>query len=243
VSPALRSHGAPIHADVVTSSETAGLRKRADARLGVSLQGRQRFKPLAWNTHHARWCVARPEHIPMLTKESLMQRCVLGGALLAGALAASGVMAGENGPGPGPNGESQNFHAVFSGFNELGAIIELKLDPQAQTLTYSLTFSGVTSPVTQAHLHFGKVHDAGGIMVFLCSNLGNGPAGTPACPSSNGTVTGTLSAASVQAIATQNVPAGDFDALVGALESNTVYANIHTQNFPAGEIRGQVERN
>jgi hypothetical protein len=55
-------------------------------------------------------------------------------------------------------------------------------------------------------------------------------------------VTGTLSAANVLAIAGQNVPAGDFDALVDALESDTAYANIHTTSFPAGEIRGEIRR-
>jgi hypothetical protein len=57
-----------------------------------------------------------------------------------------------------------------------------------------------------------------------------------------GTVTGTLTAANVLPIAGQGVPAGDFQALVDALESDTAYANIHTSNFPAGEIRGQVRR-
>jgi hypothetical protein len=60
-------------------------------------------------------------------------------------------------------------------------------------------------------------------------------------------VKGTWTAASVVAIAGQNVAAGNFDALVEALTSNTAYANIHTTSgttpdtaFPAGEIRGQV---
>jgi hypothetical protein len=39
----------------------------------------------------------------------------------------------------------------------------------------------------------------------------------------------------------QNVNAGDFSALLAALQSNTVYGNIHTTKFPAGEIRGQVQ--
>jgi len=38
------------------------------------------------------------------------------------------------------------------------------------------------------------------------------------------------------------VTAGDFDALAGALETNTAYANIHTTAFPAGELRGEVRR-
>ena len=189
-----------------------------------------------------------------------MERYVLAKALvgaMVGALAAGTLAAGEPEHVPGQQPETQNYHAVFSGFNELGEInaetgailsqgaatLELQVDLQAQTVTYTMQFSGMSTPVTQAHLHLGKVHDAGGVMVFLCSNLGNGPAGTPACPAGSGTVTGTISAASVQAIPTQNVTAGDFDALVEALESNTTYANIHTQSFPAGEVRGQVERN
>jgi len=150
----------------------------------------------------------------------------------------------------------EKFHAVYSGFEELGALdaetgailsegkgsLELKLDRGTQTLTYALTFSGLSAPVTQSHIHFGKEHVPGGVMVFLCTNLNNGPAGTPACPARGGTVTGTLSAASVIALPGQNVKAGDFDALEDALESDAAYGNIHTTNFPAGEIRGQVVR-
>jgi hypothetical protein len=150
---------------------------------------------------------------------------------------------------------SEQFQAVFSGFNEVGALnaqtgavlsdgsatLVLKLDRSAQTVSYTLKFSGLTS-VTQAHIHFGKVHMAGGVMVFFCSNLATAPAGTQACPASAGTVTGTLSAANVLGIAGQNVPAGDFSALVDALQSDTAYANIHTTSFPAGEIRGEIRR-
>jgi hypothetical protein len=157
---------------------------------------------------------------------------------------------------------AEEFVTRLNGFEELGAInaqtgairsnatgtLQLNLDKQAGTATFTLTYSnvGTTAPltgtVTQAHIHFGKRRDSGGVMVFFCTNLGNGPVGTPACPANSGTVSGTLTAASVVAIAGQNVKAGDFDALVDALESNTAYANIHTTVLPAGEIRGQVHR-
>jgi hypothetical protein len=80
-------------------------------------------------------------------------------------------------------------------------------------------------------------------MVFFCTNLSNGPAGTPTCPNDAGgevTVTGTVTATGVVGPAAQNITAGDFAAVVAALASNTVYGNIHTTKFPAGEIRGQV---
>ena len=151
--------------------------------------------------------------------------------------------------------DAQEFFAKFSGFNEIGGLgngetgailsegqgtLKLDLDRVAQTLTYTLTYSGLSSSVLQAHIHFAKIHVAGGIIVFLCTNLGNGPAGTPACPNPGGTVSGTITPASVLAVPGQNITAGDFDALEDALTSQTAYGNIHTNNFKAGEIRGEI---
>jgi hypothetical protein len=156
---------------------------------------------------------------------------------------------------------AEEFSARLNGFEELGAInnntgavlsdgsgtAKLKLNRNGDAIFYSLTYSNVgatpplTGTVTQAHIHFGKARDAGGILVFFCTNLpfaGSGPT-PPSCPENGGTVKGTFTAASVQGIATQNVVAGDFNALVDALTSDTAYANIHTTALPAGEIRGQ----
>jgi hypothetical protein len=186
-------------------------------------------------------------------------------------IAATVIFAGSGGHADDSSTRSGDFSARLSGFNELGTInaqtgavlsdgsgtVKLVLDQKAGTIAYTLTYSnvGTTSPqtgmVSQAHIHFGKARDSGGILVFFCTNLtftGSGP--TPqTCPKNSGTVTGTWTAQNVQAIPTQNVAAGDFDALVDALESNTAYANVHTvpvpgspstiTAFPAGEIRGQ----
>jgi CHRD domain len=152
---------------------------------------------------------------------------------------------------------AQEYSAKFSGFQEVGglgggetgailstgqAMLKLTLDKTAQTLTYKLTYSGLSN-VLQSHIHFGKEHVAGGIMVFFCTNLGNGPAGTPTCPddaSGEVTVTGTVTATGVVGPTAQNITAGDFAGVVAALASDTAYGNIHTKQFPAGEIRGQV---
>jgi hypothetical protein len=85
------------------------------------------------------------------------------------------------------------------------------------------------------------VHVAGGVFAFLCTNLGNGPVGTPLCPATGGTVTGTITKANIVADLGQNIAAGDFGAMLAALGSNTAYANVHTVKFPGGEIRGQVQ--
>jgi hypothetical protein len=150
--------------------------------------------------------------------------------------------------------EPLKFAAKLDGFQELGALnnetgailtsgkgtLNLTLDRVAKTISFELTYSGLSSNVTQSHIHFGRVHTPGGIMIFFCTNLSNGGTDIPACPASGGTVTGTRSGGDVKAIAGQNVTAGDFDALIDALLSNSAYANVHTANFPAGEIRGQI---
>jgi hypothetical protein len=156
----------------------------------------------------------------------------------------------------GAHANAADFSATFSGFQEIGglgagetgaifspgkATLDLDLNRKTQTIKFKLAYSGFPSTstkVTQAHIHFAKVHVAGGIMVFFCSNVG--PKGIQACPTPNGTVKGTITPASVIGPAAQNVNPGDFGALVAALDSNTAYGNIHTVNFPAGEIRGQI---
>ena len=163
---------------------------------------------------------------------------------------------------------AEDFVARLNGFQEVGGVGAgqtgairsdgtgtFHLSLSGSQATYTLTYSNVGSPpagartVSQAHIHFGKRHVGGGIMVFLCTNLNNGPTGTQTCPPTSGTIAGTINAASVLEIATQNVAAGDFDALVDALRSNTAYVNIHTVavppaivGFPVGEIRGQIHR-
>ena len=149
---------------------------------------------------------------------------------------------------------AQQFQAVFSGLNELGAlnsetgailsngqaILKLTLNTQLQSLNYTLTYSNLGTPVTQSHIHFGRARVPGGIIVFLCSNLGNGPAGTPACPNPSATVTGMLTPASVIGPTPQNITPGNFQGLVTALTTQSAYGNIHTTQFPAGEIRGEI---
>ena len=112
-----------------------------------------------------------------------MRRAVLAAAILVGAATVV----------PATYANAQDFHAKLSGFNEIGGLgagetgaifsqgqgtLKLKLNTKLQTANWTLTYSNLSATVLQAHIHFGKVHVAGGIMVFFCTNLGNGPAGT-----------------------------------------------------------------
>jgi len=162
---------------------------------------------------------------------------------------------------------AEEFSARLNGFQELGSLpsatafptgavlsngtgtASLRLNKAGTMIEYTLTYSdvGTTQPntgnVSQAHIHFGKSRDSGGIMVFFCGTMATpGPAGTPTCPGAHsGTVTSTWTPSSVVGPAAQNISPGNFDGLVAALRSNTAYANIHTTpGYPAGEIRGQI---
>ena len=116
---------------------------------------------------------------------------------------------------------------------------EVSIDDATQMLTYELNYSGLEGTVQQAHIHFGKRAVNGGISVFLCTNLGNGPAGTPTCPQS-GSVERSVSAAEVIGPAGQGISAGQFDELVAAMRAGATYANVHSTNWPGGEIRAQI---
>ena len=93
-------------------------------------------------------------------------------------------------------------------------------------------------------IHFENRTNNGNIVVFLCTNLGNGPAGTQACPAAGGTISGTITAANIGAgAAGQGIAAGEFDEFVRALRSGATYVNVHSVGRPGGEIRAQLDDN
>jgi CHRD domain len=117
-----------------------------------------------------------------------------------------------------------------------------RIDKKGQEISYRLRYSGLEGAVTQAHIHFGARAQTGGISVFLCTNLGNGPAGTQECPDAPATITGTIRPADVIGPAGQGIDAGEFDELVAAIAAGATYVNVHSEKYPVGEIRAQLER-
>jgi CHRD domain len=109
-------------------------------------------------------------------------------------------------------------------------------------IRYELSFGNLESPVTQSHLHFENRTENGPIVVFLCSNLGNGPAGTQACPAGGGEISGTIRPGDVLGnAADRGLAAGEFDELVRAIRAGAIYVNVHTTGRPGGEIRAQLD--
>jgi CHRD domain len=120
---------------------------------------------------------------------------------------------------------------------------EAELSKDGTSISYRLSYSGLEGNVLQSHIHLGQTLVNGGISVFLCTNLGNGPAGTQLCPASPATITGTIVPANVLGPTGQGIPAGGFAELVEAMKAGVTYANVHSSMAPGGEIRAQLRDN
>jgi len=105
---------------------------------------------------------------------------------------------------PSPTGAVSNAGGTFS------ATIT-KSDTGA-SVSWQLSFSGLTGNAIAAHIHTGAVGSPGPVVLALC-----GPCTSPA--SGTGTLT---------------------DAALQAIEGGTAYVNVHTPTNPGGEIRGQL---
>ena len=109
-----------------------------------------------------------------------------------------------------------------------------------QQISYTLSYSALEGNVLQAHIHLGGRHQSGGISAFLCTNLGNGPAGTQTCPAAPATIEGVITPADVVGPAMQGITAGQFEELVRAIRAGATYVNVHSSLYQGGEIRAQL---
>jgi hypothetical protein len=139
--------------------------------------------------------------------------------------------------------------AVLVGLQEVPSVsttgigrFDAAIDAASSTITYRLRYDALEAPILQSHIHFGQFSVNGGISVFLCSNLGNGPAGTQTCPEGPAEITGTIVAADVLGPEAQGIAPGELAELLTAVRRGAAYVNIHTSAFPGGEIRGQLVR-
>lgn len=98
---------------------------------------------------------------------------------------------------------------------------------ETRVMTYTVNWSGLTGPVAGMHIH--GVADPGapaGVVQNIITSSGG-----IARPGSSFGPTGSISAS----VFVDNLVIREADLLAGKY-----YFNIHTQQFPAGEIRGQI---
>ena len=107
---------------------------------------------------------------------------VIAGGGLALALAAP-VVVGDS---------DQAFTASLNGYLEVPSISttargSFRAEVVGSTINYRLVFRDLSTPSLFSHIHFARPDVNGGISAFLC-----GGGGKPACPTTAGTVTGTI---------------------------------------------------
>jgi CHRD domain-containing protein len=162
------------------------------------------------------------------------------GIVVVALAAASLAIAGGRHDGNGKNDDT--FTAKLNGYNETPSVntkgrATFRATVHGDTISFRLEYSNLSLPPLVAHVHFSQKHVAGGVSYFLC-----GGGGKPACPAAtSGTVTGTVTAADIVGPTAQGIAAGDFASVVAAMRAGATYANMHTMNFPNGEIRGQLK--
>ena len=52
---------------------------------------------------------------------------------------------------------------------------------------------------------------------------------------------GKISALNTQSLDSQGILAGEIEKLIEATMRGITYVNVHTERFPAGELRGQID--
>jgi hypothetical protein len=141
--------------------------------------------------------------------------------------------------------DGDEFRARLSGFQETPQTLSssgfgslrLDINRDAQVIRYRLTYGGTPTAAGAAHIHLGARATTGGVSAFLC-----GGGNKPPCPPTGGTVTGTITPGDVIGPASQGIAPGEFGELVRAIRAGATYANVHTEQYPSGEIRGQIRK-
>ena len=166
----------------------------------------------------------------------LLFAAVIGASLLVALVGGSFALAKDDKRG--------GVRAKLIGYNEVPSVstaakgqFRATIGQDNRTIEYELSFEHIEGGTAVAgHIHLGQRHTNGGVSAFLC-----GGGDKPACPSPGGTVKGTIDAADVIGPAVQGIAAGQIDELVRAIRAGATYANVHSTNFPGGEIRGQLK--
>ncbi|HKR11109.1 MAG TPA: CHRD domain-containing protein [Pyrinomonadaceae bacterium] len=151
----------------------------------------------------------------------------------------------------------KKINEFLTGYEEVPSVsttatgdFEARISRDGTRIEWELSYDDLEGAVQQAHIHFGQKGVNGGISVFLCTNLGNGPAGMQACPAAPARISGTIFAADVSpnipataAARTQGINTGEIGELIKAIRAGATYVNVHSTTWPGGEIRSQIDGN
>jgi CHRD domain len=164
----------------------------------------------------------------------MRRRSVLAVATLVAALglAAAGGAVGTPATHVAPLSGGEEVPAVDTNARGIG-VVKFALD--GGSLSYRLNVANIQN-VTQAHIHLAPVGVNGPIVAWLYP-----PA--PPLQLIPGRTDGTLETGTITAADLVGPLAGQpLGALVDAIRNGDTYVNVHTSQFPGGEIRGQLSQ-
>ena len=145
-------------------------------------------------------------NLSIMRRSGIMAACVVATALWAGPSSAA----------------SESFQVQLSGAQQVPAVqtdgtgtADLTYNPTTRVVTWSISYSGLASPVIMAHFHQAAAGQNGPVKVWLTKR--GSPVSNP--------ITGRAKLTAAEA---KEFLAGNW------------YINVHTKDHPAGAIRGQV---
>lgn len=137
-------------------------------------------------------------------------------------------------------GPDSNFRTHLSGDNEVPAVdtqaqgqATFKLSADGESLDYKLIVANIDN-VLMAHIHLAPAGQNGNIVVWLY------PDGPPP-QLIEGRTQGVLAEGTITADDLTGPLAGaTMDDLLDEIRAGNTYVNVHTSEFGAGEVRGQI---
>jgi hypothetical protein len=135
----------------------------------------------------------------------------------------------------------QNFRTHLNGDEEVPVRdteaqgqATFKVSDDGKSISYKVNVANIEN-VTQSHIHLGAPGVAGGIVVWLYP-----PA--PPLKLIPGRSDGTLGEGTITKASLVGSLAGkELSDLMNAIKAGNAYVNVHTLQFPPGEIRGQID--
>jgi hypothetical protein len=162
---------------------------------------------------------------------SVMRRVTALLILLVGLLVASAVSAA---------GQPRTYVAPLSGAEEVppndsrarGQAL-FRLSPDGTSIDYRLIVANIEN-VTQAHIHVAEVGANGPVVVWLYPDV-------PPAQLIPGRFSGILAEGTITEANLVGTLAGQsVSDLIDLMDDHRTYVNVHTSQFPPGEIRGQI---
>jgi len=127
---------------------------------------------------------------------------------------------------------AETFTADLSGANQVPPVTAdgtgdatVTISDDGQSVSWDISYSGLTGDPAAGHIHFGAADVAGPVMIPFATVTPTGSSGT-------------FAAADYQA--GEGLPA-DWGGVLAAIRDGNAYVNIHTAANPPGEIRGQLQ--